>query len=160
MPRWVESAPKNLRWARIETTARVRWSECDFQAHAYYGSYIPWCDLGREALGLAVGVDYQKYMFTTTEFHIRYHTSARYLDELVIKTWAATPHVRLDCYYEIYRKVGNQLLCEARSSHALVDPKAGLRMGGAMFHDQFEAYLNRQDAAAREAADGHREGVR
>ena len=82
MPRWVESAPKNLRWARVETTARVRWSECDFQGHAYYGSYVPWCDLGREALGLAVGVDYQKYMFTTTEFHVRYHTSARYLDEL------------------------------------------------------------------------------
>ena len=98
------------------------------------------------------GVDYQKYMFTTTEFHIRYHTSARYLDELVVKCWAATPHFRLDCYYEIYRKVGNQLLCEAKSSHALVDPKRGLQMGGAMFHDQFEAYLNRQDAAAREAA--------
>jgi acyl-CoA thioester hydrolase len=151
MPRWVESAAaKNARWARIETTARVRWSECDFQGHAYYGSYIPWCDLGREALGLAVGVDYQKYMFTTTEFHIRFHTSAKYLDELLIKTWAATPHVRLDCHYEIYRKVGGQLLCEARSSHALVDPEKGLRIGGRMFHDQFEAFLARQEAEARE----------
>jgi acyl-CoA thioester hydrolase len=151
MPRWVESLMKSdARLAHVETAARVRWSECDFQGHAYYGSYIPWCDLGRETLGLAVGVDYQKYMFTTTEFHIRFHTSAKYLDDLLIKTWAGTPHVRLDCYYEIYRKVGGQLLCEARSSHALVDPKKGLRIGGRMFHDQFEEFLNRQDAAARE----------
>ena len=73
--------------------------------------------------------------------------AARYLDELVIKTWATTPTARLDCYYEIYRKVGGQLICEARSGHALVDPKAGLRMRAPdSFHEKFEAFLDRQNA--------------
>ena len=147
MPRWVESAPKLMRWGYVETTAKVRWSECDGQGHAYYGSYVPWCDLGREAFALAAGVDYWNYKITTTEFHIRYHTPAKYLDDLIIKTWATTPTARLDCYYEIYRKVGGQLICEARSGHALVDPKAGLRMRAPeSFHQKFEAFLDRQRA--------------
>lgn len=147
MPRWVETAPKVMRWGYIETNATVRWNECDGQGHAYYGSYVPWFDLGREAFARAVGVPYWKYKITTTEFHARYHTPAKYLDELVIKTWAATPTARLDCYYEIYRQPGGQLIAEARSSHALVDPAAGLRMRAPdEFHDKFEAFLDAQQA--------------
>lgn len=146
MPRWVETAPKIMRWGYVETVAKVRWSECDGHGIAYYGSYVPWCDLGREAFALAVGVDYWNYKITTTEFHVRYHTPARYLDDLLIKTWATTPTVRLDCYYEIYRKHGGQMVCEARSGHALVDPKAGLRMRAPdSFHEKFEAFLDRQE---------------
>ena len=148
MARWVESAPKNMRWGCVETTAKVRWSECDVQGHAYYGSYVPWFDLGREAFALAAGVDFWNYKIITTEFHARYHASAKYLDELVIKTWSTTPTARLDCYYEIYRKVGGQLLAEARSAHALVDPKAGLRMRAPeAFHEKFEAFLTQQQTA-------------
>ncbi|MGC4897156.1 acyl-CoA thioesterase [Micromonospora sp. DT31] len=148
MPRWVESAPKVMRWGYVETTATVRWGECDGQGHAYYGSYIPWFDLGREAFALAVGVDFWNYTITTTEFHVRYHTPAKYLDELVIKTWATTPTARLDCYYEIYRRPGSQLIAEGRSGHALVDPRAGgLRMRAPdSFHDKFEEFLDIQQA--------------
>jgi len=145
MPRWVETASKIMRWGYVETAATVRWNECDGHGIAYYGNYVPWCDLGREAFALAVGVDYWNYKITTTEFHVRYHTSAKYLDDLLIKTWAATPTVRLDCYYEIYRKHGGQLVCEARSAHALVDPKAGLKMRAPdSFHEKFEAFLDQQ----------------
>ena len=77
MPRWVEKAPRVMRWGFVETSARVRWGECDVQGHAYYGSYIPWCDLGRESFALAVGVDYWNYKITTGEFHIRFHTPAQ-----------------------------------------------------------------------------------
>ena len=144
MPRWVETAPRVMRWGYVETSARVRWNECDFQGHAYYGSFVPWCDLGRETFGLAIGVDYRKYQIITTEFHIRFHQPARYLDELVIRTWAATPTARLDCYYEIYRKQGNQLIAEARSGHALVNEQ-GLRMRAPKeIHDRFEEFLDRQ----------------
>jgi acyl-CoA thioester hydrolase len=145
MPRWVEVAPKLMRWGYVETTTRVRWSECDGQGHAYYGSYMPWCDLGREAFALAVGVDFWNYLITTTEFHVRYHTPARYLDELAIRTWATTPTARLDCNYEIYRRKGGQLIIEARSSHALVDRNRGLRMRAPDdFHDKFERFLEKQ----------------
>ena len=147
MPRWVESAPRVMRWGYVETTARVRWGECDGQRHAYYGSYIPWFDLGREAFALTVGVDYRSYQITTTEFHVRFHQPALYLDDLVIRTWATTPTARLDCYYEIYRKVGNQLIAEARSGHALVDGN-GLKMRAPdAFHKKFEEFLDRQRIA-------------
>lgn len=143
MPRWVESSPRVVRWGHIDTSTRVRWGECDGQGHAYYGSYIPWCDLGREAFALAVGVDYWNYTITTTEFHIRFHQPARYLDELLIRTWATTPTARLDCHYEIYRQPGAQLIAEARSGHALVDAN-GLRMRAPKeFHEKFEAFLAR-----------------
>ena len=146
MPRWVEKAPRVMRTGFVETSARVRWGECDVQGHAYYGSYIPWCDLGRESFALAVGVDYWNYKITTGEFHIRFHTPAKYLDDLIIRTWAATPTARLDCYYEIYRKAGNQLIAEARSAHPLVGDK-GLKMRAPEhFHELFEAFLSKQGA--------------
>lgn len=137
-----------MRWGHVETTAKVRWGECDFQGHAYYGNYIPWFDLGREAYALEVGVDFWNYKITTTEVEMRFHTPAKYLDDLVIKTWAITPTAQLECYYEIYRKQGRQLLAEAHSCHALVDPKRGLRMRAPQdFHDKFEAYLAEKKAA-------------
>lgn len=142
MPRWVQTAPKLMRGGYVETAARVRWGECDGQGHAYYGSYIPWFDLGREAFALSVGVDFWNYTITTTEFHVRFHSPAQYLDDLVIRTWAATPTARLDCNYEIYRKRGGQLIAEGRSSHALVDRAKGLRMRAPEeFHERFEAFL-------------------
>jgi len=150
MPRWVENAPRLMRWGYVETSARVRWGECDVQGHAYYGSYIPWCDLGREAFALAAGLQYGDFMITTTEFHMRFHTSAKYLDDLVIRTWATTPKARLDCYYEIYRREGGQLIMEARSGHALVDDKLGLRMQPPDdFRDRVESFLDRQRVANR-----------
>lgn len=147
MPRWVQTAPNIMRWGYVETSARVRWGECDGQGHAYYGNYIPWFDLGREAFALSVGVDFWNYKITTTEFHVRYHTSALYLDDLIIRTWAAVPTARLDCYYEISRKRGGQLIAEGRSAHALVDTSKGLRMRAPEeFHDKFEAFMAAKSA--------------
>ncbi len=148
MPRWVETAPRIMRQAFVETSARVRWSECDLQRHAYYGNYMTWCDLGREAFALAAGVDYRDYLVTTTEFHIRFHTPAHYLDDLLIRTWTAPLTIRLDCHYEIYRKTGGQLIAEAKSQHALVDPQKGLRLTGpASWHEKFEAFLENRKAS-------------
>ncbi|GAA2828480.1 acyl-CoA thioesterase [Kribbella solani] len=142
MPRWVETAPRIVSWGYVETAVQVRWSECDLQRHAYYGNYMVWCDLGREAFALAVGVNYLDYQFTTTEFRIRFHTPAYYRDELLVRTWSSTPQARLDCHYEIYRKAGRQLIAEATSRHALVDSEKGLRVKGpSEFHDIFEAFL-------------------
>ncbi|MGW7006236.1 acyl-CoA thioesterase [Streptomyces sp. NPDC054933] len=149
MPRWVENAPQIEGWNYIETTARVRWGECDVQGHAYYASYIPWFDLGREAFALAVGVDFWNYQITTTNFRARYHVPAKYLDDLVIRTWAVTPRRHLECYYEIYRKNGGQLIAEAHSVHSLVDPKTGrLMRSTAELHDMYEEFMRRRRAEA------------
>lgn len=148
MPRWITTEPEVMRFGYVETYTRVRWGECDAQGHAYYGSYIPWFDLGREAFALSVGVEFWNFKITTTDFAVRYHTSARYLDDLAIRTWARTPTARLDCFYEIYRRRGNQLIAEGRSSHALVDPGRGLRMRAPdEFHDKFEQFLASRKAA-------------
>src|ERR671923_3003844 len=84
MPRLVQSATNIMRDISAEATARVRWGECDLQGHAYYASYIPWFDLGRETFALAMGGDYRKYQIATTDLQVRYHVPAKYLDELVI----------------------------------------------------------------------------
>lgn len=142
MPRWIQSEPDLMRFGFVETYTRVRWGECDGQGHAYYGSYIPWFDLGRESFALSVGVDFWNYTITTTDFAVRYHLPALYLDDLVIRTWARIPTARLDCFYEISKKRGGQRVAEGRSSHALVDPKAGLQMRAPeAFHERFEQFL-------------------
>lgn len=147
MPRWILKEPNIMRFGYVETSTRVRWGECDGQGHAYYGSYIPWFDLGREAFALSVGVDFWNYKITTTDFAVRYHAPALYLDDLAIRTWALTPTARLDCLYEIYRRRGNQLVAEGRSSHALVDPQRGLRMRAPeAFHEKFEEFLSERAA--------------
>ncbi|MBP2055643.1 acyl-CoA thioester hydrolase [Streptomyces griseochromogenes] len=120
----MQSATNIVRDVSVEVTTRVRWGECDLQGHAYYGSYIPWFDLGREKYALDIGADYRKYQIATTDLQVRYHDPAMYLDDLVIKTWAATPRT-LTYYYEIYRKNGGRLIAEARTVHAFVDIERG-----------------------------------
>lgn len=131
------------RW--VEARTRVRWSECDLQGHAYYGSFVPWCDLGREELGLALAIPYVKYQLLTTSFDIRFHQPARYLDELLIRCWATTPTARLDVKYEIFRVPGNTLLARAKSQHALVDHTGLKIVAPPEFHLRFEAFLNGDD---------------
>ncbi|MFI8930384.1 acyl-CoA thioesterase [Streptomyces sp. NPDC053474] len=125
MPRLVQSATHIMRDVSVAAAARVRWGECDLQGHAYYASYIPWFDLGREKFALDVGADYRKYQIATTDLYVRYHQPAKYLDELVIRTWAAAPGT-LTYYYEIYRKNGGQFIAEARTVHAFVDAERGV----------------------------------
>ena len=131
------------RW--VEAHTRVRWSECDLQGHAYYGSFVPWCDLGRETLGLALSIPYTRYQLLTTSFSIKYHQPANYLDELLIRCWATTPTARLDVNYQIFRVPGNTLLADATSQHALVDA-TGLKMvAPPEFHLRFDAFLRGED---------------
>ncbi|MFD9795235.1 acyl-CoA thioesterase [Streptomyces sp. NPDC059070] len=153
MPRWVETVSGIEGWNHIDTSARVRWGECDVQGHAYYASYVPWFDLGREAFALAVGVDFWNYTITTTNFRARFHEAAKYLDDLTIRTWAVTPRRHLECHYEIYRTDGGRLLAEAHSVHSLVDPATGRLMRATdELHDKFEEFMERrraQEARAR-----------
>ncbi|MEU2717258.1 thioesterase family protein [Streptomyces sp. NPDC007205] len=149
MPRLVQSAPNIMRDLSVEVSARVRWGECDLQGHAYYASYIPWFDLGREKFALDVGVDYRKYQIATTDLQVRYHDAAKYLDELVIKTWAAVPRT-LTYYYEIYRKPGRRLIAEARTVHAFVDPGRGaLTSIPDEMHEQFVRFVEERRKQTR-----------
>ncbi|WP_189055595.1 hypothetical protein [Longimycelium tulufanense] len=60
----------------------------------------------------------------------------------VIRTWAGTSTVRLECYHEIYRGNGAQLIAEARSSRALVDPWRRPRIRTPQdFRDKFETFM-------------------
>ncbi|MEW2529940.1 acyl-CoA thioesterase [Streptomyces sp. NPDC047071] len=152
MPRLVQSATHIMRDVSVAAAARVRWGECDLQGHAYYASYIPWFDLGRERFALHVGADYRKYQIATTDLHVRYHRPAKYLDELVIRTWAAAPGT-LTYYYEIYRKNGGQLLAEARTIHAFVDAERGVltKIPDDMHHafvEFLESYRKRKNGPA------------
>ena len=153
MPRWVESAPKVMRWGYVETTATVRWNECDGQGHAYYGSYVPWCDLGREAFALAVGVPYWKYKITTTEFHIRYHTAtgatemARKALEVRPKPDAEREDARLAAPVRDGRPVrvrpaaGRLPARASRRRHHVARPPAGRRGRRAGHHRRVRAAL-------------------
>ncbi|MBT2418866.1 acyl-CoA thioesterase [Streptomyces sp. ISL-22] len=154
MPRLVQSATNIMRDVSVEATVRVRWGECDLQGHAYYASYIPWFDLGREKFALDIGADYRKYQIATTDLQVRYHAAAKYLDDLVVKTWAATPGT-LTYYYEIYRKRGGQLIAEARTVHAFVDPERGVltKIPDDMHHAFVEFLENRRQNKGKRAVE-------
>lgn len=130
MPRWVE------------TTTRVRWHEVDSQGVVYYGNYLHWCDLGREALAEAIGLEYTAVEVMTVEFRLRYRRPARYGDEVLIRTTMDWPRAaRFVFRYEIYRKLGRELLAEGYSVHILLT-RHGLRLGlDPYLHDKFVAFL-------------------
>ncbi len=73
------------------TTVRVRYAETDQQAIAYHAHYFVWMEIGRTAFLQALGFPYRRLeeegvFFSIVEARCRYTGSARYEDEVEIRT--------------------------------------------------------------------------
>ncbi|HVT95546.1 MAG TPA: thioesterase family protein [Bryobacteraceae bacterium] len=108
-----------------EARFRVRYAETDQMGVVYYANYFIWMEIGRAEFCRAAGIRYRDMevedgiLLAVVDAHCRYLASAKYDDEIVVKTWISTANRRLaEFSYEI-RADGN-LLASGSTKHVFL----------------------------------------
>ena len=110
------------------TRVRVRYAETDQMGVVYYANYLVWFEVGRTDLLRSSGWSYREmeaegFSLPVVEAHCEYRASARYDDDLEIRTTGTLlSPVRLRFDYQVVR-VGDQAaaLAAGHTVHAALD---------------------------------------
>ena len=128
-----------------ETRLRVRYAETDRMGVVYYANYLVWMEVGRVALCKQLGFSYREMeeqdgvLLAVAEASCRYRSSARFDDEVVVKTWLEKADPRMAVFgYEMRLAEGGRVLATGRTAHVFVNaemqrarlPKKYCRMFG------------------------------
>lgn len=114
-----------------ETIIRVRYADTDQMKFAYYGRYFEYFEQGRSDLLRFVGLPYPEieargYFLPVLEAHANYLKSARYDDELLVKTmFNEIPRARLRIEYEVLRKESDELIATGYTIHGFLNSSTG-----------------------------------
>lgn len=108
-----------------EQRLRVRYEETDTMGVVYHAKFLVWMEVGRVGLLRDVGFGYEHWVKNEFEFpvvqaHTDYKSSARFDDEVLVKTQIATignSSIRFE--NEIYKLPEMRLLCTGHTVHAL-----------------------------------------
>ena len=111
-----------------EQRLRVRYEETDTMGVVYYAKFFVWMEVGRVALLRDIGFGYPEWVkrgvqFPVVQAHADYRASARFDDEVLVKTRIATignSSIRFE--NEIYKLPEDTLLCTGHTVHALTRP--------------------------------------
>ncbi|MFT9848309.1 acyl-CoA thioesterase [Aneurinibacillus sp. REN35] len=107
----------------FETTVRVRYQETDQMQVAYHANYLIWFEVGRTEMIRQMGFSYRRFedlgfMLPVTEANVKYKKSARYDDEIMIRTKVIhCEGVRLQLGYEALRLPEHDLLASGETHH-------------------------------------------
>lgn len=121
----MNSAAEGAGWSSHRL--RVRYPETDRMGIVHHTHYFTWFELGRTELMRELGVPYgeledrEGLFFPVVEARARYRVSARYDEELTVRTRIAAVRgatVRFD--YEIRRDGGAEPLATGFTEHATV----------------------------------------
>ncbi|HEX5413184.1 MAG TPA: thioesterase family protein [Terriglobia bacterium] len=112
----------------VSTTFRVRYAETDQMGVVYYANYLVWFEIGRSEFCRKHGFEYRDMeredglYIIVAEASCRYKSSARYDDEVVVKTCLRAARRRVLIFgYEVSRKSDNALLAEGETTHVIVN---------------------------------------
>lgn len=125
-----------------EQKLRVRYEETDTMGVVYYGKYFVWMEVGRVSLLREIGFSYDKWIdqdlqFPVVQAHADYRASARFDDEIVVKTRVASVgSSSFKFENEIYKLPEMSLLATGHTVHVLT--KGGAK---AAFSDELRARL-------------------
>jgi acyl-CoA thioester hydrolase len=110
--------------AKAETSFRVRYAETDQMGVAYYGNYFTWMELGRVEYCRASGLRYRDMeeqdgiLLVVVEASCRYHSPARYDDEVLIRTAITETNPRLIRFrYEMRDAATGRRIASGYTSH-------------------------------------------
>ncbi len=110
------------------TTFRVRYAETDQMGVVYYANYLVWFEIGRSEFCRQHGFEYRDMeredglYIIVAEASCRYKASARYDDEIEVKTCLRAVRKRVLIFgYEIYRQSDGILLAEGETTHVIVN---------------------------------------
>ncbi|MBI5215662.1 MAG: acyl-CoA thioesterase [Ignavibacteriae bacterium] len=110
-----------------ETTIRVRYADTDQMKFAYYGRYFEYFEQGRSDLLRMIGLPYPEiekrgFFLPVIEAHANYLKSARYDDELVVKTiFKELPQARLRIEYEVLNNETKELFATGHTVHSFLN---------------------------------------
>ena len=112
-----------------EQRLRVRYEETDTMGVVYYGKFFVWMEVGRVSLFRDIGFGYKEWVRREVEFpvvqaHADYRASARFDDEVLVKTRVASvgnSSIRFE--NEIYKLPEMELLCTGHTVHVLLNSK-------------------------------------
>lgn len=95
----------------------------------YYGKYLTWMEVGRVGLFRDIGLSYRDWesrglAIPVVQAHADYLSSARFDDEILVKTRVSTiGKTSIKFENEIYKIPEMLLLCKGHTVHALVSSK-------------------------------------
>jgi acyl-CoA thioester hydrolase len=114
--------------SRLSTSSvRVRYAETDKMGVVYYAHYLVWFEIGRTEWLRDTGWNYRAMEdeglgLPVLEVHCEYKNSARYDDELEIRTRGRlVPPVKLAFDYQIVRRADGQTIAQGSTVHVTVD---------------------------------------
>lgn len=115
----------DLNWHEVKL--RVRYEETDTMQVVYYAKYFVWFEVGRMELLRSVGLAYSEweklgFRIPVKEAKATYHASARFDDEILVRTKVAhvgNSSIRFE--NEIYKLPEMKLLCNGYTVHVLID---------------------------------------
>jgi acyl-CoA thioester hydrolase len=110
-----------------EQRLRVRYEETDTMGVVYYAKFLVWMEVGRVGLLRDIGFGYSEWVkhelqFPVVQAHADYRSSARFDDEILVKTRIASignKSIRFE--NEMYKLPEMNLLATGHTVHALMD---------------------------------------
>ena len=106
---------------------RVRYAETDTMGVVYYANYLVWFEVGRTDLLRATGWSFREmegegFSLPVVEAHCEYRVSAKYDDEIEVRTTGASVSpVRVRFDYEVIRAGDAVVLATGHTVHAVLD---------------------------------------
>lgn len=111
-----------------ETRLRVRYAETDQMGVAYYSNYFVWMEVGRVEYCRAAGLRYRDLeeqegiLLTVVEANCRYHSPARYDEEIIVRTSVGRAHARMvEFRYEMRCAGDDRLIATGWTKHLFCD---------------------------------------
>jgi acyl-CoA thioester hydrolase len=111
-----------------EARFRVRYAETDQMGVVYYANYLVWMEIGRVELCKALGFNYRDMerddgvLLAVAETACRYHSPARFDDEIIVKSWVEEANTRIVVFqYEMRAAEDARLLATGRTRHMFVN---------------------------------------
>ena len=106
---------------------RVRYAETDQMGVVYYANYLAWFEVGRTEWLRSLGWTYREMeahgsRLPVIEAHCEYRQSARYDDEIEIRTRGELlSPARIRFSYDVVRRADGALVAEGHTVHAATD---------------------------------------
>ncbi len=128
-----------------ETKLVTRYEETDQMGIIYHSNYFVYFEVGRTDFLKNYGMNYKDMeelgiILPVIEVNCKYKVSAKYADELIIKTTIEKlSPTRITFNYKIVREVDGVLLADGFTEHAFVSKESGRPMNLKKIHK--EVYL-------------------
>ncbi|HTB14307.1 MAG TPA: thioesterase family protein [Bryobacteraceae bacterium] len=113
----------------VTTQLRVRYAETDQMGVVYHANYIVWMEIGRVEYFRARGIRYRDMerdegiLLVVVEAHCRYHSPARYDEEVLIRTWIEDANARMIRFgYEMTDAATGCHLATGETKHIFCGP--------------------------------------